>query len=456
MTALVSNPRTLLALMAAGAGLGRSIQTPVHRLPLDAFSHATSLGEACARLEGRSVLLFVGDMAKAAAALIELDGLAGRIVLCPPGLEPAHLGALVRDAEVDAIVHDSDAPAPDCGVWMCVACTLPLKPLQRPRVNRRRTEWALLTSGTSGGPKMVAHDLDDLMSAIPPAPKQSWGTFYDVRRYGGLQIFLRALSGIGSLTLTGEHEPIETFLARLGAAQATHISGTPSHWRLALLSGAANLIDPDYIRLSGEIADQTILDALRAAFARARIVHAFASTEVGVAFAIEDGLAGFPAALIDASGEPSFKIIDGSLRIRSRGAASRYLGRDLLSLSDADGFVDTGDMVERRGERFYFLGRRGGVINVGGAKVHPEEVEAVINAHSHVRASRVFGRKNRLTGALVAAEVVLSEPAADQKETAREIRALCSAKLAAYKVPFSILFVGELPVTDGGKIARSV
>jgi len=74
------------------------------------------------------------------------------------------------------------------------------------------------------------------------------------------------------------------------------------------------------------------------------------------------------------------KIEDGSLHIRSGRTANRYLA-GTLSLRDDDGFVDTGDMVERRGDRFYFIGRRGGIINVGGLKVHPEEVEAVINRH---------------------------------------------------------------------------
>ena len=50
-------------------------------------------------------------------------------------------------------------------------------------------------------------------------------------------------------------------------------------------------------------------------------------------------------------------------------------------LTDSEGFVDTGDMVELRGDRYYFVGRRGGIINIGGLKVHPEEIEAVINRH---------------------------------------------------------------------------
>jgi acyl-coenzyme A synthetase/AMP-(fatty) acid ligase len=100
------------------------------------------------------------------------------------------------------------------------------------------------------------------------------------------------------------------------------------------------------------------------------------------------------------------KVEDGSLRIRSPRTAFRYLGTSGEALADRDGFVDTQDMVELRGDRYYFVGRRDGVINVGGLKVHPEEVEAVINRHPGVRMSLVRGRRNPITGALVVADVV--------------------------------------------------
>ena len=127
-----------------------------------------------------------------------------------------------------------------------------------------------------------------------------WGTFYDIRRYGGMQIFLRAVVGDASLVLSSAGEPIAEHLERLGRRQVTHQSGTPSHWRSALMSPAIKAMSPRYVRLSGEIADQAILDSLQAAFPEAAVGHAFASTEAGVAFEVNDGLAGFPADLIGA------------------------------------------------------------------------------------------------------------------------------------------------------------
>src|SRR5215472_2887384 len=110
-------------------------------------------------------------------------------------------------------------------------------------------------------------------------------------------------------------------------------------------------------------------------------------------------------AIISARNGVAMKIVDNTLRIRSPGAAKGYLGGE--PLLDAAGFVDSGDIIERHGERFYFAGRKGGIINVGGLKVHPEEIEAVINRHPSVRMSLVQGRQNPVTGSIVVADVVL-------------------------------------------------
>jgi acyl-coenzyme A synthetase/AMP-(fatty) acid ligase len=282
---------------------------------------------------------------------------------------------------------------------------------------------------------------------------QQWATFYDIRRYGGLQIFLRALGGRGSLNLGGIDESVDAFLIRLSRAGVTHISGTPSHWRKVLMSGEARRIDPAYVRLSGEIADDAVLAALSAMYPRARVEHAYASTEAGVAFAVDDGRAGFPATWLDNDGPVRMRIVDGALQLRSDRQALGFLGTGAPALADEEGFVDTGDMVERRGDRLFFLGRRGGIINVGGAKVHPEEVEAALNAHAAVRASRVFARKNPITGALVVADVVLRDDRAHEGLEG-EILAACRARLPAHMTPTKLRFVAELPITGAGKLAR--
>jgi acyl-coenzyme A synthetase/AMP-(fatty) acid ligase len=154
------------------------------------------------------------------------------------------------------------------------------------------------------------------------------------------------------------------------------------------------------------------------------------------------------------------KIEDGSLRIRSARNAIRYLGNAREPLADKDGFVDTCDLVELRGDRYYFVGRRDGVINVGGLKVHPEEVEAVINRHPRVQMSRARERKNPFTGAVVVADVVAKfelgrvETTADSESLKTEILETCRQALAPHKVPAIIRFVRSLDVAPSGKLAR--
>jgi len=438
---------------------GRSISDARHGLSLTDILSENCLGGRGPELAGRAVLLAVSSQLISALAMIEIDGVARRMLLCPPDLNPAHLDSLIADAGIDAVVTDQPERWTDRGIGLVIAAGLPVAVDTRARTERA-TEWLMLTSGTSGVPKIVGHTLEGLSGAIvadgpargtPPV----WATFYDIRRYGGLQIFLRAIIGGGSMVLSEPGEALTDSVARLNARGVTHISGTPSHWRKLLMSGSAADFSPRYVRLSGEIADQAVLDGLRLAFPQASIGHAYASTEAGVGFAVNDGKEGFPADLIGINRDGvEMKVEDGSLRIRSRRAAHAYVGRNAAGLTDGEGYVDTGDMVELRGNRYYFVGRRGGIINIGGLKVHPEEIEAVINRHPEVRMSRARSRKSPITGGIVVADVVLAD-GIDRGDGIRdEILADCRRSLAPHKVPAMIRFVDRLDVTAAGKLAR--
>jgi acyl-coenzyme A synthetase/AMP-(fatty) acid ligase len=441
---------------------GRTISDARHRVSLtDILRHSCLIGRS-RELSGRSVLLATSRQLLSTLAMIELDGVARRMLLCPPDLAPDRIPALLADAEIDAIVTDRPLHRWDAGAYLVVGAGLPERSAAGWKTERA-TEWLMLTSGTSGLPKIVGHTLDGLAGAIiadGPGrhPNATWATFYDIRRYGGLQIFLRAVIGGGSMVLSEPGEAIADHVARLRAGEVTHVSGTPSHWRKLLMSGAAANFSPRYVRLSGEIADQAVLDGLARAFPHASIGHAYASTEAGVGFAVDDGREGFPAELIGRNRDGvEMKVVDGSLRICSRRTARAYIGADAPPLADAEGFVDTGDMVELRGERYYFVGRRGGIINIGGLKVHPEEIEAVINQHESVRMSRARSRRSPITGAVVIADVVLADGTdAGRHGTIRtEILGRCKDSLAAYKLPAVIRFVERLDVTAAGKLARA-
>jgi acyl-coenzyme A synthetase/AMP-(fatty) acid ligase len=467
------NRRSLRDVTLAAGG-ARWIADRQNRIVLGRLRHESGLAVPAGDLRGRSVLIRSERQLPTVLAAIELDGIARRILLCPPDLAPEHLPAIARDGAVDVVVTDGSLPPVELGRHAdVVMCGSDLTDASRAEPDRSTpTEWVLFTSGTTGRPKMIVHTLASLTGPLDDglavASDAVWSTFYDVRRYGGLQILLRALIGGASMVLSDAAEPVRAFLSRAGASGVTHISGTPSHWRRVLMSAAASLMAPAYVRLSGEVADQAILDHLHGAYPSADIAHAFASTEAGVAFDVRDGLAGFPASLLAAAdAKAEMRVEDGTLRIRSSRMAVHGLAGETRDprpagetrdLRDDSGFIDTGDMVELRGERYYFIGRREGVINVGGQKIYPEEVEAVINLHPAVQVSRVRARSNPITGAVVAADVVLRADVAGDAAAFATIReailATCRASLAAYKVPVSISQVASLAIAASGKLVR--
>jgi acyl-coenzyme A synthetase/AMP-(fatty) acid ligase len=461
---MLRNSRASLkdGLSAVGDLTARSVFGAEASLAWSDLSAGTMLAGRANELCGRSVVVATTHQLTAIAALVELDGAARRIVLYPPDLSLEHLPYVVQSAAVDAIVSDRPTTRVETpGVASLTPSLWMRMPANSGPKLEHETEWVLLTSGTTGRPKLVVHTLASLAGAIAesrPADGMVWSTFYDIRRYGGLQIFLRAALTGTSLVLSSAQETTADFLARAGAHGVTHISGTPSHWRRASMSSSAHLIAPEYVRLSGEIADQSILNHLRSLYPLARIAHAFATTEAGVVFDVNDGLMGFPADVIEQTPHVVMKIENRSLRVRSGRTARCYLGDHNHAIQDAEGFVDTGDVLELRDGRYHFVGRGDGMINVGGMKVYPEEVEAVINGHPQVQMSLVRTKKNPITGALVVADVVLkvaSEPAStDMGELHHDILRLCRETLPSHKVPAAINFVPALAVAETGKLIR--
>jgi acyl-coenzyme A synthetase/AMP-(fatty) acid ligase len=434
------------------------------RVAVRDLAGGTSLDIDPEALRGQSVMISTGSQLLTALAVAELDGIARRLLLCTPDLVSSHVTSAMTDAMIDTVISDGTGPfrEVDHPGTRVIPISARIRDAHIPGERNLETEWVLFTSGTTGRPKLAMHTLSSLTGPLgdgTAAGDAVWSTFYDIRRYGGLQILLRALAGGSSMVLSSAGEPVGDFLARAGASGITHISGTPSHWRRALMSAAAERISPGYVRLSGEACDQTILDSLRRTYPHAEIAHAFASTEAGVAFDVRDGLAGFPASLVGETGRGvQMRVEDGSLRIRSSRTAARYLGEQAPALSDEAGFVDTGDLVELRGERFYFIGRRSGIINVGGLKVHPEAVEAVINQHPAVHMSRVSARRSPITGAIVVGEIVVNVPDSVRdtpfETISGEVMDLCRTALPSHQVPAMLREVPFLEISPSGKLVR--
>jgi acyl-CoA synthetase (AMP-forming)/AMP-acid ligase II len=233
----------------------------------------------------------------------------------------------------------------------------------------------------------------------------------------------------------------------------THASATPTFWRLL-----ANLVDPAtaaelplrQITLGGEAVPDRLLAELGALFPDATISQIYGATEFGTSVSVRDGENGLPASVLERTDDSptQLKIVDGQLWVRSSIGMLGYYGEEA---APEDGWRATGDLVELRGDRIHFVGRAAETINVGGVKVHPLPVETAVGAIDEVELVRAFGRKNSLTGQVVAVEVV-ARAGADLEALEVAIHQACAGLPAAAR-PRQIKFVDELNVRDQ-KIVR--
>ncbi len=319
----------------------------------------------------------------------------------------------------------------------------------------------LATSGTTGRPKVAMHRLERLLGRVR-APRDASAAqrdrillTYHPCSFAGLQVQLTALVSGAELVAVSRSTVASLAEAAL-AWRPTLCSGTPTFWRglmLALGPRAAS-VPLRYITLGGEAVDQVTLDRLRRCFPAAGIVHIYASTEAGALYAVRDGRAGFPRAWLDEGIDGvRLRVHDGTLLVQSPHAMQAYVAGTAASPIDADGWLSTGDLVDEEGDRVVFRGRVDNVINVGGAKVRPEEIEAALLELPQVVDARAFAARNPITGELVGVELVLAEGLRldDVRST---IVAHAKQRLGGYKVPRVLRQVTALDASATGKKQR--
>lgn len=408
---------------------------------------------------GGSVALLLRDPVALAWALVSLDGTIDRLLLLSTDSPSSVRAELLAQAKVNCVLSDIGPPGVHDGMRFVAWEDEPAKraPIARPGTSRK-TEWIVATSGTTGRPKLVAHDLESLTRITSrnaeSGRRHRWGELYDICRFAGLQVFLQAVVGGSVLLLpdlTTELDDQILFLVQQGC---TALSATPTLWRKILMSSHAVNLDLRQITLGGEIADAGILSALRATFPSARVVHIYASTEAGAAFSVTDGLPGFPASYLQAPPKGiRLKVDDGMLYVENANARTRYLGDD-RTIADEGGWISTGDRVILENGRFLFQGRASGSINVGGNKVMPEEIERVLLEHPSVLFARVSAKPSPITGSLVVAEVVAADDHTARHELTKLLRDFCGQRLEKWKVPAMIRIVDTLSLNHGGKLER--
>ncbi len=306
------------------------------------------------------------------------------------------------------------------------------------------------TSGTSGPPKLVEHSWDSLLAAARLAEQWhglGWLLVYDATRWAGIQVWLQAVLTAGRLVQPASRNP-DVVARAVADEQVSILPSTPTLLRRLITSADRGLLATmkiDRITLGGEAVDANLLEQTKSLFQGVRISHVYATTELGEVFRVTDGEAGFPAEWL---GRP----LPGGVRL-----SMRRDGELLVQLSRDTAEVATGDLVEKRGSRYEFTGRRSDVIVVGGAKVYPRRVEELLRSVPGVAEARVYGLPSAITGELVAAEIVVSDPL-PEPATPDNVRsaalAVCRERLEPQSVPRVLDIAKRIATTAAGKVPR--
>lgn len=413
----------------------------------DIFQLYTTNKEIIDKLSNCCVVINARGRYEFVKLLSILDGKVKRIVFLPDDIEKEFVEKYYEEANVNyEVILENNV--------------LEIKEINKNRYleNISTTQWVIPTSGTTNNPKLVAHTFESLTKTskknIDIGSKYVWGLTFDIYRFSGIQVFLQALSGGSSIIVPESNYSIKEILELFIENKCNIISATPSFYRKVLMTKESNNLTLKRATLGGEISDESILIALKNKFKDIKLTHIYASTEVGVGFAVTDEKAGFPLEYIkNAIGNIKLKIDENSLLWINPGKEIQNYIQKKSMYSD-EGFINTGDLVKVENERVYFIGRQSGSINVGGNKVQPEEVEAKLLESNLIQTAYVYAKKNPIMGSLVCAEVIPKDLDIDKTVVKKQILEYCRNNLESFKIPAILKIVDDLEITQSGKIKR--
>ncbi len=312
-------------------------------------------------------------------------------------------------------------------------------------VQNSKSEITIFTSGTTGQPKKVVHSIATLTRSVRIGDRykgQIWAYAYNPTHMAGLQVFFQAFENQNTLVNVFNQSREYTY-QQIREKGITHISATPTFYRL-LLPFEQTYESVIRVTLGGEKSDKHLYDSIMKIFPKAKINNVYASTEAGSLFAAKGDCFQIPENI-----KGKFKVVDSELLIH----------KSLLGSSDnfkfTDDYYHSGDLIEwvdKTQGMFRFKSRKNELINVGGYKVNPNEVEMAIMEIKGVRQVMVYGKSNSILGNVLCADVVL-EPCTMLKEL--DIKKVLSSQLQDFKIPRRIKFVEDISLTRTGKMKRA-
>jgi acyl-CoA synthetase (AMP-forming)/AMP-acid ligase II len=291
----------------------------------------------------------------------------------------------------------------------------------------------VFTSGTTGQGKAALFAFDRLVDRYrTPRPGYRTLVFLKLDHLGGIHTMLHTLAHGGTLVIGDERQP-EAAARAIERHRIELLPTTPTFLRMLVISRVCERYDLSSLRLityGTEPMPASTLESLRRSFPGVRLKQTYGLTELGV---LPTRSRGSGSLWLEIGGRGcEARVLDDVLWLRSEMAMLGYLNAP--SPFDEDGWYNTHDVVEVDGPYIRIVGRTIELINVGGQKVSPSEVESTLLEMEGVSEATVWGEANPVTGQIVAARLTLARPE-DPAAFERRLHRFCRGRLAAYKIP---------------------
>ena len=310
----------------------------------------------------------------------------------------------------------------------------------------------LFSSGSTGKSKAAVHDFLPLLNKFKVERKcMRMVTFLLFDHIGGVNTLLYVLSNHGCIVTLSSRQP-EEVCRSIETYKAEVLPTSPTFINLLLLSEAYKKYDISSLKMityGTEAMPPSTLERFHAAFPDIKMLQTYGLSEIGI---MRSKSKSSDSLWVKIGGEDfQTRVRDGLLEIKAKSAMLGYLNAP--SPFTEDGWFMTGDEVLVDGEYFRILGRRSEMVNVGGLKVFPAEVEGVLLQMDGVEDVAVNGESNSLTGQIVKARVKLST-GESPAEFKKRMRAFCKGKLESFKVPQKVVLIDHMMTGDRFKKMR--
>jgi acyl-CoA synthetase (AMP-forming)/AMP-acid ligase II len=354
----------------------------------------------------------------------------------------------IEIAEVQSIISvdpDDHLTIEHMGTTVTNTVTIKLTEMERPGV-------VLFSSGSTGKPKAALHNVDRLLEKFKTV-RTGLVTiaFLLLDHIGGINTLFHTLANGGSLVLLQDRDP-ETVCQAMEKHRVELLPTSPTFLNLLLVSGACDRYDLSSLKkitYGTEVMPETTLKRLHSIFPQVALQQTYGLSELGI---LRSKSKQFDSVWVKIGGQGvEVKVVDGILWLRSEFAMMGYLNAP--SPMDDDGWMNTGDRVIVEGDQIRILGRESDVINVGGQKVYPAEVENVLMQMDNVEDVLVYGEKNPIIGNIVGAKINVRRPER-LEELKKRMRAFCKDRLESFKIPIRVEIVTESQFSNRFKKMR--